>query len=208
MKRIAKLAAVLAPLLAVGCTSVLPVAVGPGTIGSKRGEASGVWLFGLIPLQPDCGIETAAMNGGIDKVATVDMKTLNVLGIVVKRTTIVTGEGEGSADGNSEVVTVSEIGSPIADVDEDIVIVNAMPESNFTVRVEVMPRGSSAWTTRGTARLKGYDSRDEVGFGPGRYDGKLINLESIRLTTSFSAPFTVNATTGDGNLYLTLRPAE
>ena len=40
----------------------------------------------------DYSIQTAAKNGGITKVSTVDVKYKNVLGLFISRTTIVTGE--------------------------------------------------------------------------------------------------------------------
>ena len=43
-------------------------------------------------MSADVSISTAAANGGITKIATVDSKTVNYLGIWVVRTTIVTGE--------------------------------------------------------------------------------------------------------------------
>ena len=60
-----------------GCTSIVPVSAGAGTIGSRRGEATGVWLFGL-PLEADLSAATAAANGGIKRIATIDVKTTNI----------------------------------------------------------------------------------------------------------------------------------
>jgi hypothetical protein len=40
----------------------------------------------------DASIQTAAKNAGISKISTVDLKTTNMLGIIVTYTTVVTGE--------------------------------------------------------------------------------------------------------------------
>ncbi len=60
-------------------------------IGSKRGEATAQSILGLIGVG-DASIEKAAKNGGIQKIATVDQKSTNFLGIFATSTTIVTGE--------------------------------------------------------------------------------------------------------------------
>ena len=80
--------------LAVSCTTVAPGSADSGAIANaKRGEATGGFLFGLIPVtSADVSISTAAANGGVKKIATVDHKAVSYLGIWVVRTTIVTGE--------------------------------------------------------------------------------------------------------------------
>ncbi len=86
--------AVVAMALAVSCTTVRPGSSDAGaSANAKRGEATGGFLFGLVPVtSADVSISTAAANGGIKKIATVDHKSVSYLGIWVKRTTIVTGE--------------------------------------------------------------------------------------------------------------------
>ena len=81
-------------VLAMSCTTVSPGSADSGaTANAKRGEATGNFLFGYIPLMSsDVSIATAAENGGIRKIATVDHKTVSYAGIWVVRTTIVTGE--------------------------------------------------------------------------------------------------------------------
>ncbi|MBO6218240.1 MAG: hypothetical protein IJJ71_01095 [Treponema sp.] len=80
-----------------GCTTTKPgYGFGSNAVISdanmeKRGEATGVFLFG-IPIAADASMSTAAENGGITKIATIDTRTTNILGIFIKRTTIVTGE--------------------------------------------------------------------------------------------------------------------
>ena len=85
--------------LAVSCTSVVPgygfgtQAVVPEARIVKTGEATSGFLFGRVPLlEADISVSTAAKNGGITKIATVDSKAISYLGIWVIRTTIVTGE--------------------------------------------------------------------------------------------------------------------
>lgn len=80
--------------LAVSCTTVSPRTSDAGaSANAKRGEATGGFLFGVLPVtSADYSISTAAANGGITKIATVDLKTYNLLGIWVTKTTIVTGE--------------------------------------------------------------------------------------------------------------------
>jgi hypothetical protein len=67
-----------------------PVAVGPATLASKRGEASATAVLGIAV--GDVSIETAMKNGGITKVHHVDTKVMNVLGIYAVYTTVVYGE--------------------------------------------------------------------------------------------------------------------
>ena len=93
-KIIGALAACAALMLAVSCTTVAPGSFDAGAAANtKRGEASGQFLFGVVPMpSADVSISTAAANGGIKKIATVDHKTFSLLGVLVTRTTIVTGE--------------------------------------------------------------------------------------------------------------------
>ena len=58
--------------------------------GSKKGEASCTAI--LFVAYGDCSVATAAKNGGITKIHTVDVKNQGVLGIYSKQTLIVTGE--------------------------------------------------------------------------------------------------------------------
>jgi hypothetical protein len=74
------------------CSITLPVAATSNPIGSKVGQQSADIFLGVLCFDGDASIKTAAKNGGISKVSTVDIKTFNVLGIYQKVTTIVTGE--------------------------------------------------------------------------------------------------------------------
>lgn len=74
------------------CLLTLPVNATSNKVGSKVGTASATGYFGVIFLDADASIQTAAKNGGITKISTVDVKQTNILGIIVTYETIVTGE--------------------------------------------------------------------------------------------------------------------
>ena len=59
----------------------------------KTGKATAKVIFGFPPMNMDLSIKTAAKNGGINKVATVDfLVESKALGFIQQYTTIVTGE--------------------------------------------------------------------------------------------------------------------
>ncbi|NLM00014.1 MAG: hypothetical protein GX220_00970 [Treponema sp.] len=95
MKKIVTLLFVLvAVLLIASCTTVSPIAGATGKIGSKTGEATESFLFGL-PIGGEGGIYKAAQNGSISTVGTVDLKIRLPLGPFVPFyyvTTVVSGE--------------------------------------------------------------------------------------------------------------------
>lgn len=93
MKKIAILSALVALLLLAGCTTVVPVTATSNPVGSKVGEATGSLLFGFIPLgsKLDMSIQTAAKNGGITTISTVDEKVVDYF-FIAKVSTVVTGE--------------------------------------------------------------------------------------------------------------------
>ncbi len=62
-----------------------------GQSGSKSGSAEVVSILGLVSTG-DASIRTAAQNGGISEVMTVDHKVSNLLGVYSTFTTTVTGE--------------------------------------------------------------------------------------------------------------------
>lgn len=75
---------------------ILNSAKGPGHAATphkimKEGRSTCQSILGLVA-SGDCTISTAAKNGGITKVATVDFDVSNILGIFAKTTIIVTGE--------------------------------------------------------------------------------------------------------------------
>ncbi|MDR2185531.1 MAG: TRL-like family protein [Treponema sp.] len=95
MKKIALvLLAVLAILMIAGCTTTRPFDLTNNTVGSKVGEATGKISFGgAFGANIDVGLQAAAKNGGITKIATVDLEVTRILGnLFVTYTTIVTGE--------------------------------------------------------------------------------------------------------------------
>lgn len=92
MKKFFFLAASFAALTLSSCSITLPVAVSSNPIGSKMGEADAQVFFHILSFGGDASIMKAAKKGGITRVATVDMKVSDILGIVQTYTTIVTGE--------------------------------------------------------------------------------------------------------------------
>lgn len=93
MKAIIKSLLVLA--IAAGMTSCAYTYPGMATanpVGNKVGEASAKYILGFIHFgKADMGIATAAKNGGITKVATVDYRIKGGL-FSTTYTTIVSGE--------------------------------------------------------------------------------------------------------------------
>ncbi len=74
------------------CSLTLPVAATSNPVGNKVGQSSGTGYLGILFFDADASIRTAAKNGGITKISTVDIKQTNVLNIITTYTTIVTGE--------------------------------------------------------------------------------------------------------------------
>ena len=60
-------------------------------VGSKMGQACAMAILGLVAWG-DASVVTAAKNGGISKVATVDKKLFNILGVYSTHCTVVSGE--------------------------------------------------------------------------------------------------------------------
>lgn len=96
MKKLAIAAAAALALACTACTTTEPCMVTSNAIGSKVGEATTTYLFAILPFPFDQGenggTAAAAKAGKITKVATVDIKTYNLLNIIVKKTVVVTGE--------------------------------------------------------------------------------------------------------------------
>jgi len=79
-------------LTLASCATTLPLTATSNPLGSKIGEASVSYLFGFIPLgTADLGIYTAAKNGGITKISTVDVKKIPA-GLFTTYSTVVSGE--------------------------------------------------------------------------------------------------------------------
>lgn len=92
MKKLKTLFAVGALAIMTSCSISGPILVTDNTALTKRGEASyTVWLGFIRPMTSDASIMTAAKNGGITKVATVDS---HIQSGFFKKTysTVVTGE--------------------------------------------------------------------------------------------------------------------
>ncbi len=94
MKRIT---AIVAGLVFAGslasCSVTSPVNATSNPVGTKVGTAKGNCWFGALCFKVDNSIKTAAKNGGVTRIATVDHKTkIYPFGFLIQRTTIVTGE--------------------------------------------------------------------------------------------------------------------
>jgi len=74
------------------CSITTPVCATSNPVGSKVGEASGTGYLHGINLGVDASIRTAAKNGGISKISTVDFKMTDMLGLIQTYTCIVSGE--------------------------------------------------------------------------------------------------------------------
>ncbi|MBL7974779.1 MAG: TRL-like family protein [Candidatus Kapabacteria bacterium] len=74
------------------CSMTVPVCATSNPVGSKVGEASGTGYLHGINLGVDASIRTAAKNGGISKISTVDFKMTDMLGLIQTYTCIVSGE--------------------------------------------------------------------------------------------------------------------
>jgi hypothetical protein len=93
MKKIKMFAAlVLATAMLSSCSLTLPVNATSNSVGSKVGTAKATGFLGFLFFNADASIKTAAQNGGITKISTVDIKQTSLLNIVVTYETIVTGE--------------------------------------------------------------------------------------------------------------------
>ena len=91
MKKFFGIIALAIALALTGCSTVIPVAAGAATVTEKEGRASAGTFLGLI-LWGDASMAKAAENGNITKIATCDEKITSFLGLLVFRTTVVTGE--------------------------------------------------------------------------------------------------------------------
>lgn len=93
MKKIATfLAATAIGAFMVACSMTMPVNATSNTVGSKVGTASGSCYLTVLCFGVDASIKSAAKNGNIKKISTVDLKVKDVLGIVTTYECQVTGE--------------------------------------------------------------------------------------------------------------------
>jgi hypothetical protein len=73
------------------CSTIHPLNATSNPLGSKVGSSEATTVFGIC-FDGDASIRTAAKNGGITRISTVDVKKTNVLFVVTTVRTIVTGE--------------------------------------------------------------------------------------------------------------------
>lgn len=93
MKKVKTIFALLAVVAMMSsCSLTLPVAATSNPVGTKVGTAKATGFLGILFFNADASIRTAAKNGGITKISTVDIKQGNVLNLIVTYETIVTGE--------------------------------------------------------------------------------------------------------------------
>ena len=91
-KKIIKGLSILSLTLALtSCSITMPVTATSNSVGSKVGKSSATVVLGFA-FDEDASIRTAAKQGGISKISTVDIKVKNILGLVVTYETIITGE--------------------------------------------------------------------------------------------------------------------
>ena len=74
------------------CALTLPVNATSNPVGNKVGTAKATGYLGILFFDADASISTAAKNGGISKISTVDIKQTSLLNLIVTYETIVTGE--------------------------------------------------------------------------------------------------------------------
>jgi len=93
LKKITTITAIIAVVAMMSsCSLTLPVAATSNPVGAKVGTAKATGFLGVLFFGADASIKSAAKNGGITKISTVDIKQGNVLGLIVTYETIVTGE--------------------------------------------------------------------------------------------------------------------
>jgi len=74
------------------CSLTLPVTATSNAVGSKVGTSKATGYLGVLFFDADASIKTAAKNGGITEISTVDIKQTSMLNIIVTYETIVTGK--------------------------------------------------------------------------------------------------------------------
>jgi hypothetical protein len=78
--------------LVSSCSITVPVGATSNPVGSKVGTSTATVYLHSLAFGADASIKSAAKNGGITKISTVDIKHTDILGIVQTYETIVTGE--------------------------------------------------------------------------------------------------------------------
>jgi hypothetical protein len=93
MKKLRNITAIAAAaLLLSSCSLTMPVNATSNPVGGKVGTATATGYLGILFFSQDASIQKAAKNGGITKISTVDIKSTNILNLIVTYETIVTGE--------------------------------------------------------------------------------------------------------------------
>ena len=78
-------------LFFTSCALTLPVTATSNQVGDKVGMSKAQGYLGFLWFDQDASIQKAAKNGGITTISTVDIKSTNLLGIIMTYETIVTG---------------------------------------------------------------------------------------------------------------------
>ncbi len=93
LKKMKTFAVLCSALLIVSSCSVTQPLMTPTThpVGKKVGEAKAKWILGLC-FGGDYSVLTAAKNGGITKISTIDQKSFAVYPFFWSKKTIVSGE--------------------------------------------------------------------------------------------------------------------
>lgn len=93
LKKLSKFFALLAiTAMLASCSLTLPVNATANPVGEKVGTSKATGFLSVLFFDADASIQSAAKNGGITEISTVDIKHTNVLGILTTYETIVTGE--------------------------------------------------------------------------------------------------------------------
>ena len=93
LKKMRMVVALIAMTLVMSsCALTLPVNATSNPVGEKVGTAKATGYFGVLFFDADASIRTAAKNGGISEISTVDIKQTSILNLIVTYETIVTGE--------------------------------------------------------------------------------------------------------------------
>ena len=107
-KRFAKyIVAILVLSISFSCSVKFPRAISENALGPQTGKAIRTTYLGLISVGDDTSIETAAKNGGIKYISSVDYQLTDILGIISTQTVIVTGSSEAPISASIEKETKS-----------------------------------------------------------------------------------------------------
>ena len=74
------------------CSITRPLTATSNPVGPKTGRSKSATVLGLIVVKSDGSVTTAAKNGHISKISTIDVRSSNYLFLYQTYETIVTGE--------------------------------------------------------------------------------------------------------------------